>query len=66
MVNDIQPLTAIHDDGMDARDGGHPVNACPYPMGSDERHEWLEGWHERDAVDEDDAEAPERFPPREA
>jgi ribosome modulation factor len=66
MVNDIQPLTAIHDDGMDARDGGHPVGACPYPPGSDERQEWLEGWHERDSREGGDAATVERFLPREA
>ena len=66
MVNDIQPLTAIHDDGMDARDGGHPANACPYPVGSDERQEWLEGWHERDGRDADEGVTVERFLPREA
>lgn len=60
------PLSAIHDEGMEARDEGVPATACPYPTTSDEWHEWLEGWHERDPLDEDDASEFQRFSPREA
>jgi ribosome modulation factor len=66
MVDDIRPLSAIRYEGMDARDGGQPAGSCPYPLGSDERGEWLEGWHERDGLDAGDVMAIERFSPREA
>jgi len=65
MSEDNQPLSAIHDEGMDARDDGRPVSACPYPNGSEEWQEWVEGWHERDGLDEGDVPEAERFIPRE-
>ncbi len=34
--------------GMDARGRGEAVTACPYPDGSGERVQWLEGWHKPD------------------
>jgi ribosome modulation factor len=65
MLGGIQPLAAFHDEGLDARDDGQPVGSCPYAMGSDERQEWLVGWHERDRLDEDVAGTIERCAPRE-
>lgn len=32
------------DDGMRARAHGKRRDLCPYPLGSEERHEWLEGY----------------------
>ena len=40
--------------GVAARVRGEQVAACPYPDESGEREQWLEGWHEPDALDEPD------------
>jgi hypothetical protein len=31
-------------EGMRARAQGVPRDVCPYPAGSEEHHEWLEGY----------------------
>jgi ribosome modulation factor len=65
MMDGIQPLCAFRDEGIDARDNGQLVSACPYPIGTDEHQEWQEGWHERDGLEENDTKTVERFLPRE-
>ncbi len=37
--------------GMDARARGDDIAVCPYPNGSGERQQWLEGWHKPDSMD---------------
>ena len=32
------------DEGLDAKLLGKPRESCPYPEGSEEREDWLEGW----------------------
>ena len=47
--------------GKNARLASQPRESCPYPLGSEERHEWLEGY---DGVgSEGGALMPERKPP---
>ncbi len=47
-------LAEIHAEGMQARAAGCFVADCPYAETTAERRAWIEGWHERDALDEDD------------
>jgi ribosome modulation factor len=37
------------DDGLRARGQGKSRDVCPHPLGSEERHEWLEGYDGVDA-----------------
>ena len=32
------------DEGLDAKLLGKPRESCPYPEGSQEREDWLDGW----------------------
>ncbi|ALK10208.1 ribosome modulation factor [Blastochloris viridis] len=34
------------DEGLESFEFGMTPDACPYPAGSAEREEWLEGWAE--------------------
>ena len=50
MVQTDDQLTPTHRakdptaQGELAREQGQSADACPYPPGSEERHEWLEGY----------------------
>ena len=47
-------IHAVYADGMEAREADQPATACPYPADSDEHAHWVDGWHEPDALDEDE------------
>lgn len=49
------PLSLIRYQGMKARDEGMPAGTCQYRIATDEWHVWLDGWHNQDPFDEDDA-----------
>ncbi len=59
-------ISAIHGEGMDARGGGRPLSACPYPEGSQARQAWTKGWNERGDLEDSHGAHTERFVPREA
>ena len=41
-------------EGMDAFERSVPLEACPYPDGSDARELWLLGWDEAKRLNEDE------------
>jgi ribosome modulation factor len=38
-----------HEDGARDREAGTPRTACPYPPGTEEAEEWLDGWQDSPA-----------------
>ncbi|WP_084673957.1 ribosome modulation factor [Methylobacterium sp. WSM2598] len=49
-TSDHEPSGLLPDrtpEGVRARQHGKPRDACPYPLGSEEREEWLEGFDGR-------------------
>ena len=49
-----KPLPDVYAEGMEARVDGLTVLDCPYAERTNERQSWIEGWHERDGLDEDE------------
>ena len=41
------------DEGLDAFGRGVPRKDCPYPIGSDEREDWEEGWDQGHGLNEE-------------
>ena len=55
MTASDQSIHAVFAEGMEAREDDQPVTSCPYLPGTDEHAHWVDGWHEPDGLDEDEA-----------
>ena len=54
MTSPPKDLIDVFKEGVDARGCGRPESMNPYPAGTRERQEWLEGWSATFDLDEDD------------
>jgi len=50
----IMDHSQVLQEGVDAFAAGTVRAACPYPVGSDEREVWLDGWDEAENLTNDD------------
>jgi ribosome modulation factor len=53
-MSDDPAIAEAFSAGVNAHTSGAKVADCPYPNRNPLRLAWLDGWHEADALDEDD------------